>query len=280
MTSIINTIKNTTNTSVLLSLITDELLKNYKSFIRPTVETSTFDYTTLSTKAAYDSFTNTSTSTISVNTETKTDRIKSIITYSKQYTTNNNLRDYTYRIIKEEQSIVASANATSTVSPAMFTTATQTVEQTFTLHVLKTTTIQSFNTNVREDFLLMPIIFASDREVAPDTSSTNYALRSMLLNYYTSKVTQNYTGYVVLGLSISIGALSLVLNFSWGFFSVFAIISILPVILSFYNGFDVLDFMVNNYLLFSGVLGILISIVHGINNFIINNDYKRVLSTR
>lgn len=273
--AILSSIISTNDPQYLLSFVTDDLFVNYKSYTKESISASSFDYTTLSTKIAYDAFTNTSTTTISGNIKSETNRTKSTITYAKQYILrDNNTKEYSYRIISEESPIVVTANATSTSSPSIFTSNIQTIEQTFTLNVLKTTAIQSFVANSRDDFLLMPSIFASPNIMYNSNPTDNYyALRVMLLNYYGSNVSTavSTVGSVLIGLSFVVGLGALMLGFKWNSFVIFISTTLLPIVLVFIfshqNTSNLLiekinsQSLVNQYLILSGTAGSLIGVI-------------------
>lgn len=270
--ALIEAIINSTDPQFLTSLISDELFINYRLYTKPSVVTSTFDYTTLSTKVAYDAFTNSSTTTVSGNIQTETVRVKSIITYAKQYTVGyDGVRNYSYRIITEDTPIVTTANATSTASPSAFVNDVQTVEQTFTLNVLKTSVTTTFIAYTRDDFLTMPSIFVQPSINFTPPSSTYYSLKVMLINYYGVSVSVATTmlGSSLIAIAMILGSAALMLNFTWPAFAIFLSIVTLPIILAFFNyhgaeSYTQLLYQIekqgifNNYLILSGMLGTII----------------------
>jgi hypothetical protein len=183
--SIITNILNSNDPVYLQSLITDDLFSNYRLYIKDSYVNTSYDYTTLSTKSAYDSFTNTSNTITASNIETETIRKKSVITYAKQYILVDGLKQYSYRIITNEEPIIVTANATATSSPSAFISDVQTVEQTFTLNILKTITVQKYVAGVKSDLISMPSLFANSRNlVTVNSSDTYFAVKTMLINYY------------------------------------------------------------------------------------------------
>lgn len=270
--ALIEAIINSNDSQFLTSLITDDLFTNYRLYTKPSVTTSTFDYNTLSTKTAYDSFVNSSTTTLSGNIQTDTVRVKSILTYAKQYVVNSdNIRTYSYRIVSEDTPIVVTANATSTSSPSAFVSDMQTVEQTFTLNILKTSVTTSFIAYTRDDFLTMPSIFIQPAITFIPSSTSYYSLKVMLLNYYGVNVSMATTqlGSSLIAIAMVLGLAALMLNFTWPAFVIFVSVVLLPIILAFFNyraadSYTQLLYQLekqgffNNYLVLSGVLGTII----------------------
>lgn len=272
--AILSTIISSNDPQYLLGLVTDDLFTNYKLYSKESVESSTYDYTTLSNKVAYDSFINSSVVTVASNIQTETNRVKSTLTYAKQYILVNNVKHYSYRILSEDTPIVVTANATSTISPSGFTSDIQTVEQTFTLNILKTTVIQRFIANTRDDFLVMPSSFASpDIMYTPNATDTYFALKVMLLNYYGSDVSTaiSLTGSALIGASLVLGVAALALNFKWNAFALFASTTLLPVILVFIfnsqNNNSLLvekiniQLTINQYLIVTGIVGTIVGAI-------------------
>lgn len=271
--ALVNLINQSSDTQFLLSLITDELMMNYRSYTKNTVLNSTYDYASLSTKIAYDAFVNSSTTSISGNIQTDTVRTKFTISYAKQYISDSlGNKTYSYRIINEDSPVVVTANATSTVSPAQFTTDVQTVEQVYTMNIIKTSVTLTFSANIRDDFLSMPNIFSVlHSEFSPPIASNYYALRSMLLNYYSRDINMNvsYTASVLIGISFVLGVGMLLWNYSWKNVMLFAITTLMPIALSFLDRIEsdvvsqqIIDQknMFNQYAVLSGLVGSLAGI--------------------
>ena len=272
--AIIDLIQNTTDQNTLLSLITPELFQNYKSYLRSGIESTTYDYTSLATKITYDAFLNSYSSSTSNNILTEIFRTKQCITYVKQYAgsgLNNHI--YSYRITSVTTPVTAQGDATSTALPAPLTDDLHIVEQTFTMNALKTTRKQTFIANTVDDFLLMPAWFAKlSSPFSPSPSVSHYALRSMLIDYYSGYLDPSLSMItkLLIGSSLVLGVGVMMFNYNLTRLLRFVVTTLLPIVLYFGLRYDTastsqesinVNKSFKDYLILSGSLGCISSMI-------------------
>lgn len=272
--AIIDLIQNTNDQNTLLSLITPELFQNYKSYLRSGIESTTYDYTSLATKITYDAFVNSYSSSVSNNILTEIFRTKQCITYVKQYTGSGlNNYVYSYRITSITTPVTAQGDATSTILPSPLTEDLQIVEQTFNMNVLKTVRKQTFIASTIEDFLLMPAWFAKlSSPFSPSASATHYALRSMLIDYYSGYLDTSLSTItkILIGSSLVLGVSIMMFSYNLTRLLRFIITTLLPIVLYFGLRYDSastsqesidVNKSFKDYLILSGSLGCIGSII-------------------
>ena len=196
MTFLLDSIISSNDSIYLSSLINDDIFLNYRRYIRRDITNTTMDYSSLSTKLAYDAFTNSTSITTNGNIQTTTIRNKQLMKYSKQYTVDNNIRIYSYRLLSVETPSVVTADGVN-VTPTPISKSVDTEEQVISIHALKTVTKVNYIVNTKDDLMNVPNIFINnDMLIKPPPDATHYGIKVILLRYYSSwQMEDSYSMY-------------------------------------------------------------------------------------